>query len=77
MTQITLEFQTLAHEFRQSTSAVGWLNANVELEQDILHDLDEDDGLGTFFRQQTLRSETVKSLHLPLNIIPASLHPAD
>jgi len=76
-TRIILEFQGLEEELHRSKSVFGWLNANFELEQDILFSLKEGDGLATFFRQQSRCSDIVRSLHKPRDIIPASLHPAD
>ncbi len=79
MTQTVWELQALAKETQDAALAVGWLNAGIELEQDILRNVADaqDDVLVTFFRQQSRRSDIVKSFHQPVDIIPASLHPAD
>jgi hypothetical protein len=75
--QVISEFHALASELSQSTSLFGWFNAGVELEQEIVFNLGKDERLRTLLRHQSRRSDIVRSLQQPHDLIPASIHPSD
>lgn len=73
------ELEALARQIRRSALAFGWLDVGVQQEQDILASIADAQNslLSAFFRQQALRTDLASSLHKPLDLIPASLHPTD
>ena len=77
--QINQELEALARELSDSARDVGWFDIDASQEQDVLRSIQEaqDHLLSCFFHQQSRLTDIVKSLHQPLDIIPASLHPAD
>jgi hypothetical protein len=71
------DIATLATNLEQSVRAIESLNARVRIQQDILDAIaDARKGLlCTLFREQSRRTDEIRSLHLPFQVIPKSLHP--
>ena len=72
-----LELGALASLSDESALTIAWFTFDVELSEDVLGRLEKYADLHTFFREQAILAANIKSLNLPHDIIPASLHPAD
>lgn len=77
--EINFELEALAEELNLSKLAFASLDVDVQQAEDIVRTIEDIQKslLVTFFREQTRLAGKIKSLHQPLKIIPASLHPVD
>lgn len=76
--EVSIGFDDLATDLTDSAFVVAAFDAEIDVRAHLL----SASGTGrelltTFFRERNRLTDRVKSLHPPLIIIPASLHPAD
>lgn len=75
-TRLNLNVEALSRDANDAALAVAWLNVDFEFGECVF--LDVQSALKLLrFSSSTRLTDRIKSLHQPLSLFPATLHPAD